>query len=109
MATPRNKGFKTRRRDNPRSAVGRDDELEKFISEAEEPRSDELTVEQRVERRAQGRYFNSTSYRTTEEQKELLKFAAERSGKSVQAYMEGIIMPATEKQFGLEFDLQRRR
>lgn len=109
MTMPRNKGFKTRRRDNSRSAVNRDEELQKFIDEAEEPRSDELTIGQRVERRAQGRYFNSTSYRTTEEQKELLKFAAERSGKSVQAYMEGIIMPAAEKQFGLEFDAQRYR
>ena len=81
MTTPKNKGFRTRRRDSSREDVNREEELEKFFSEAEEPRVEELTIDQRVERRAQGRYFNATSYRTTEEQKELLKFAAAHRGK----------------------------
>jgi hypothetical protein len=107
MTTPKNKGFRTRRRDSSREDVNREEELEKFFSEAEEPRVEELTIDQRVERRAQGRYFNATSYRTTEEQKELLKFAAAQSGKSVQAYMEDIIMPTAERDFGQAFDQQR--
>ena len=81
--------------------------MEEYFNNAEAIRPDEMTLQQRIDKRAQGRYFNSTSFRTTEQQKELLKFAASRSGKSVQQYMEDILMAELERSYGQDFDAQR--
>ena len=81
--------------------------MKEYFNNAEAIRPDEMTLQQRIDKRAQGRYFNSTSFRTTEQQKELLKFAASRSGKSVQQYMEDILMAELERSYGQDFDAQR--
>lgn len=81
--------------------------MEEYFNNVEAIRPDEMTLQQRIDKRAQGRYFNATSFRTTEQQKELLKFAASRSGKSVQQYMEDILMAELEHSYGQDFDAQR--
>ncbi|WP_288812581.1 hypothetical protein [uncultured Corynebacterium sp.] len=77
---------------------------EYFDSSSEESNVDKIALGKRIEKRTQGRYFNSVSFRTTDEQKNLLKFSAQRSGKSIQRYMEDIIMSEAELNFGQEFD-----
>ncbi|MGP5558842.1 hypothetical protein ACTXN7_11610 [Corynebacterium flavescens] len=109
MASSTREGLRNRqgRKATGTDTVADEAKLAAFVDAAESPRPDEMTVQQRIEKRAQGRYFNATSFRTTEEQKELLKFAAQRSGKSVQQYMEGILMAELERAYGQEFDAQR--
>lgn len=95
-----------RKRNTTASAVEQDKaaEADDFINSAEAPSSDEMTVEQRIELRADGRYFNAATYRATDKQIDLLRFAAKESGKSLQRYMEDILMDETETKFGLKFD-----
>lgn len=61
-------------------------------------------IADRIDDRAGGRYFQMLSYRGTEEQKELIDFAADQERMSIQKLLEGIIMPALEERYGLAFD-----
>lgn len=106
MDKPRKSSVRNRQSKTAEAAMKTEAAMEAYINNVEPLRADEMTVEQRVTKRAQGRYFNATSYRTTEAQKELLKYAAKQSGKSVQQYMEDILMFETERQFGVEYDKQ---
>lgn len=75
-----------------------------FISAAETPSSESLSTEQRVEKRAESRYYGIINYRGTEEQKALIDFAAKQAGLSRQKLLEGIIMPELEERYGVQFD-----
>ena len=77
---------------------------EAFIAAAEAPSVESLSVEQRVSKRAEGRYFGLISYRGTEEQKALIDFAAKEAGLSKQKLIEEILMPELEKRYGEKFD-----
>nr|WP_172688446.1 hypothetical protein [Corynebacterium glutamicum]AMQ45214.1 parB [Corynebacterium glutamicum] len=77
---------------------------EEFIAAAEAPAAESLSVEQRVSKRADGRYFGLISYRGTEEQKALIDFAAKEAGLSKQKLIEEILMPELEKRYGEKFD-----
>ncbi|AKK07414.1 hypothetical protein CMUST_15625 (plasmid) [Corynebacterium mustelae] len=64
------------------------------------------TVEERIATRAEGRYFTLLTYRGTEEQKDLIDFAAATERMSIQKLLEGIIMPYLEEKYGENFDNQ---
>lgn len=64
------------------------------------------TAEERVAKRAEGRYFTLLTYRGTEEQKDLIDFAAATERMSIQKLLEGIIMPYLEEKYGEKFDNQ---
>lgn len=93
-----------RKRDTaPNSRTQREAE-DAFISAAETPSSESLSAEQRLEKRADSRYYGIINYRGTEEQKALIDFAAKKAGLSRQKLLEGILMPELEKQYGIQFD-----
>lgn len=75
-----------------------------FIAAAEQPSAESLSVEERVSRRAESRYYGIINYRGTEEQKALIDFAAKEAGLSRQKLLEGIIMPELEERYGLKFE-----
>lgn len=77
---------------------------EAFIAAAEAPSAESLSVEQRINKRAEGRYFGLISYRGTEEQKALIDFAAKEAGLSKQKLIEEILMPELEKRYGEKFE-----
>lgn len=64
------------------------------------------TIEERIKKRTQGRYFTLLTYRGTEEQKDLIDFAAATERMSIQKLLEGIIMPYLEEKYGKNFDNQ---
>lgn len=82
--------------------------IEDFDNSSKGAGADEMTLGKQIEKRAQGRYFNAATFRANDEQISLLRFAADKSGKSLQRYMEGILMAETELNFGQEFDRQQR-
>lgn len=75
-----------------------------FVSAAETPSADRLSVEQRVAKRAGSRYYGIINYRGTEGQKALIDFAAKEAGLSRQKLLEGIIMPELEERYGIKFE-----
>lgn len=76
-----------------------------FVEGFEQPKSSEMSVEERVEKRqTSGRYFAGLVFRTTEEQKELLQFAAAKRNLSMQKLVENIVMQDIEEEFGEDFD-----
>lgn len=75
-----------------------------FITAAEKPSAESLSVEDRVAKRAESRYYGIINYRGTEEQKALIDFAAKEAGLSRQKLLEGIIMPELEERYGLKFE-----
>lgn len=77
---------------------------EEFIDAVEETRPEDRTLDQRIEARAEGRYYQMLAYRGTEEQKQLIDFAKTREGKSIQRLFEDIVMPELERRYGEEFD-----
>lgn len=77
---------------------------EAFVGAAETPSAESLSVEERVGKRADARYYGLINYRGTEEQKALIDFAAKESGLSRQKLLEGIIMPELEKRYGMKFE-----
>lgn len=79
---------------------------EEFIEAVEQPRPGARTVEDRLEARAAGRYYQLLAYRGTEEQKALIDFAKGREGKSIQRMIEDIVMPELERRHGEAFDGQ---
>ena len=80
-----------------------------FIDGFEKPKSGEMSVAERIEKRqSSGRYFAGLVFRTTEEQKELLQFAAEKRHLSMQKLVESIVMQDIEAEFGEEFDAVHR-
>lgn len=64
------------------------------------------TIKERIATRAEGRYFTLLTYRGTEEQKDLIDFAAATERMSIQKLLEGIIMPYLEEKYGENFDNQ---
>lgn len=79
---------------------------EEFIEAAEETRPSDRSLEQRLEARAAGRYYQMLGYRGTEAQKALIDYAKQREGKSIQRLFEDIVMPELERRYGEEFDTQ---
>lgn len=77
-----------------------------WIESAEEKRPHEMTIEERVEKRASGIYFNGVTLRVTEAQRDLLKFAAKRENTSVQKLIENLLQPYLEEYHGEAFDNQ---
>lgn len=93
-----------RKRDTtPKNRAQREAE-DKFISAAETPSVESLSVEQRVKKRSEGRYFGLISYRGTEAQKALIDFSAKEAGMSRQKLIEQILMPELEKRYGEKFE-----
>lgn len=83
-------------------------DVDKFLNGEVLKRPEEKTVEERTEERGNsGRRFQLVSYRGTEEQKALLDYAAAREGKSLQRYMEDVLMHVTEVRHGLDFDSRK--